>query len=141
MIKKILVGGLISLILVANSSANETLKAEMNVLSGILIDMQRGFVTNDKNATLDAVAKLKIEVKNTLGDASDIKKLLPENVKHKASTAVNSAKMINRHISEIEKVLTVKNMRMINRQMRSQKSFLDIQNQCFRCHNIVRDWE
>lgn len=141
MIKKVLISGLVSLSIATGLSANDLLKEEMNTMSGSLYDIQRGFLTNDKKYTIDSLAKFRKDVKSYLGDEKAIKKSLPENVKHKSSIAINSAKMIEKHASDIEKALSDKNLTMINRQMRTQKSFLEIQNQCFRCHNLVRDWE
>jgi len=141
MIKKILVSGLVSLSIATGAAAQEELIQEMNTLTGSLYEIQRGFLTNDKKMALDALANFEKDVKAYLGDEKSIKKLLPNEVKHKSSIAINSAKMINKHVVEIRKTLKDKNMTMINRQMRSQKAFLDIQNQCFRCHNLVRDWK
>jgi len=141
MIKIILLSGLIALSVITNVSAKNVTDKKTSSHLNSMYDMQRGFLTNDKKMTLDSLAKFKKEVKASIGDVDVINKLLPENIKHKSSTALNTANMINRHVVEIEKVLTEKNIRMINRQMRSQKAFLDIQNQCFRCHNLVKDWK
>jgi len=117
------------------------LKSEMNDLAGTVGALEMGFFTNDKKATLEAVTLLRKHVKEYLGDEASIKKTLPENLQYKSSIAINSAEMIEKSALEIELVLNDKNIRMINRQMTSQKAFLEIQNQCFRCHNLVRDWK
>ena len=140
MIKKILIGGLISLSIVTTVTAQEQLKSEMNALSGGLYNIERGFLTNDQKLTDESLAKLKKDVKTFLGDEKDIKKLLPEDLKHKSSIAINSANMISKSIDKIQKILKDSSLSPINRQMRSQKEFTSIQNQCFRCHNLVRDW-
>jgi len=140
MIKKILISGLISLSIASSASAMD-LKEGMNTLSGTLYEIQRGFLTNDKVLTQDSLTKFKKDIDSMLGDKQTITDLLPEDTKHKASIAINSAKMIDKSIADIQKVLADKNMRMINRQMKSQKAFLEIQKQCFRCHNLVRDWQ
>ena len=43
-------------------------------------------------------------------------KLLSEDIMHKSNIAINSAKMIS-------------------------KSILNIETECFRCHNLARDWK
>ena len=141
MLKKILVSGLVSLSIVTGVAAQEELINEMNILTGSLYEIQRGFLTNDKKMALDALSNFERDVKTYIGDEKSIKKLLPKEVQHKSSIAINSANMIGKHVKEIRKTLTDKNITMINRQMRSQKAFLGIQNQCFRCHNLVRDWK
>ena len=140
MFKKTLMSLVVCIGLSSSVSANE-LQNDMGILAGDLSGVQIGFFTNDKKATLEALDSLQIAVKKYLGDKDMITKLLPEEIKYKASIAVNSAEMIDKSIVKIKEVLKDKNMRMINRQMKTQKAFLEIQNQCFRCHNLVRDWQ
>ena len=140
MLKKTLMGGLVVLGLSTGLLGGE-LKVEMNQLAGTVTSLEMGFFTNDKKATLEAVSTLRQQVKEYLGDEASVKRTLPANLQYKSSIAVNSAEMIEKYASEIEKILNDKNMRMINRQMGTQKAFLEIQSQCFRCHNLVRDWK
>lgn len=141
MLKKTLLSLVVCVGLVSSVNAQEELKANMNTMASNLSSVQMGFFKNDKKATLASIIELKKNVYHILGDEKAITKMLPADVQYKSSIAVNTAELINRHIDEIEDILTDKNMRMINRQMRSQKAFLEIEKQCFRCHNLVRDWE
>ena len=143
MLKKTLVGIVVCLGLAGSAAAQESseLKVGMDALSGSVSALQMGFFTNDKKISLDAIAMLKKNVEKYLGNKATITKLLPEDEKYKASIAVNSAQMIEKYAAQIEKELSDKNMSAINREMSTQKAFLDIQNQCFRCHNLVRDWQ
>ena len=141
MFKKTLLSLVVCVGLVSSVSAQEELRADMNKMAADLTAVQIGFFANDKKGTLSSLMDLKGIVYKTIGDKKTITKLLPEEVQYKSSIAINSADLINRYIGEIEEILTDKNMRMINRQMRSQKAFLEIQKQCFRCHNLVRDWQ
>lgn len=111
------------------------------MLSATFSSVEQGFLTNDKKATLKALDSFQKEVDELLGDKKNITRLLPEDLKHKSSMATNTATSIDKYIDEIRVILKDKNMRMINRQNRSQKAFVNIQQQCFRCHNMVRDWE
>ncbi len=142
MFKKVLVSGLVSLSIVSSVSANGyDLKTNMAMLSATFSSVEQGFLTNDKKATLKALDSFQKEVDELLGDKKNITRLLPEDLKHKSSMATNTATSIDKYIDEIRVILKDKNMRMINRQNRSQKAFVNIQQQCFRCHNMVRDWE
>ena len=143
MLKKTLVSVIVCLGLSSTvvSAGNAELKEGMGALSGSVSALQMGFFTNDKKVTLDAVQTLRENVHKYLGDKKKITSLLPAELQYKSSIAVNSAQMIEKNALIIEKALADKNMRMINRQMSTQKALLEIQNQCFRCHNLVRDWE
>lgn len=143
MLKKTLVSIVVCLGLSSSAFAQESmnLKEGMGALSGSVSALEMGFLTNDKKATLEAVKMLRENVKKYMGDNDTIIKLLPEEVKYKSSIALNSAQMIEKYAAEIKKSLSDKSINGINRQMNTQKAFLEIQNQCFRCHNLVRDWE
>ena len=141
MLRKTLLSLVLCAGLVSSVSAQEELKADMGKMAGELTAVQMGFFSNDKKGTLSSLMALKSTVYNTIGDKDTITKLLPEDVRYKSSIAINSAELINRSISDIENILKDKNMRMIDRQMKSQKAFMEIEKQCFRCHNLVRDWQ
>lgn len=143
MLKKTLMSIVVCLGVASSGVAQDSinLKEGMGALSGSVSALEMGFFTNDKKATLEAVKMLRTNVEKYIGTKERVTKLLPENLRYKSSIAVNSANMIDKYALEIEKSLNDKNMRMINRQMSTQKAFLEIQNQCFRCHNLVRDWE
>jgi len=154
MIKKILISGLLSVCVASSLSAAEPkaveskvvkpkaveLKEGMNAMSGSLYDLQRSLLTNDKKVALSATKKLRTQLDSVIGNEKTIKALLPEEVKHKSSIAINSAHLIEKAITKIEKTLNDRTMNAINKQMRTQKAYLAIQTQCFRCHNLVRDW-
>lgn len=139
MLKKTLTSIVVSCTLATGVMAAD-LKEDMGYLTTHLAEVQMGLFTNNVKQTLESTKLLKEHVHKTLGDEDSVKKLLPENVKHKASIAVNSAEIIEKNVKIIEKALKDTNSRMINRQMKSQKAFEEIQTQCFRCHNLVRDW-
>jgi len=143
MLKKTLVSIVVCLGLAGSVSAQEgtTLKADMGELSGNISTLQMGFFTNDRKVTFEAIKTLRANVKKFMGDKATITKLLPSNIKYKSSIAVNSAHMIDKYAAQIEKDLQDRSMSAINREMNTQKAFLEIQNQCFRCHNLVRDWQ
>ena len=140
MLKKTLVSLGLSLCLVSSLSANEELKANMIKLSDSMTKAQSGFYANDKKTVLEAILQLRKDSKAVLSNKKKITELLPEKIKYKASIAINTAELIERYADQIEYTLQDNNMRTINQQMRTQKAFGDIQKQCFRCHNLVRDW-
>lgn len=141
MLKKKFVSLVFSLGLITSVVANDELKGEMRIIADSLSKAQMGFFSNNKAAALSSLEKLRGDVKKTIGDEEKIISLLPDELKYKSSIAVNSARLIERNIDLIEEILKKKNIRMINRQMTTQKALQDIQAQCFRCHNLVRDWE
>ena len=139
MLKKALISLVVSYGLATSAVAGE-LKADMDGLASNLVEIQMGFFTNNTELTLKSTKTLKEHVHRVLGNEDAITKLLPENVKHKASIALNSAEIIEKNVKIIEDAYKDPNSRAINKQMKSQKAFIEIQNQCFRCHNLVRDW-
>ena len=109
----------------------------MKTLVDSMHSIEYGFLTNDKNITKNSIDNFKVQINKIFNSEDIIKNFLPHKLKHKSSTAINSVKIINRSILEIEKVLADENIRVVNRQRRTQKSFLEIQNQCYRCHNLM----
>ena len=140
MLKKTLMSLVLSLGLTSSLVANEELRANMLELGASMSAAQAGFFANDKKAVLAAVLQLRKDSKTILSDKKKVIQLLPDDVKYKASIAINSAELIAKYADEIEYTLQDRNMRMINQQMRTQKAFREIEKQCFRCHNLVRDW-
>ena len=140
MLKKTLLGLVISLGLSSNLVASD-LKADMAQIGATMTEANMGFLTNNKAATLAAIIKLKKEAHGVFTDKKTITALLPDDVKYKASIAINSAQLIEKYTTQIEEDLNNRSLRMINKQMRTQKAFVEIQKQCFRCHNLVRDWQ
>lgn len=141
MFKKTLLSLVVCVGFTSSAIAQDELKADMGKMASELSSVQIGFFANDRKGTLASLMALKETVDKSIGDKKTITNLLPEDVKYKSSIAINSAELIDKYIDEIETILKDKDMRMINRQMDSQKAFLEIQKQCFRCHNLVRDWE
>lgn len=140
MFKKILLSLVLCLGLSSSVIAAD-LKKDMDELAKNMAELQMGFYTNDKAMTLNIVSKLTKHVEKTFADEETITALLPNELKYKASIAINSAIIIARDLKDIQTTLADKNMRMIRRQIRTQKALINIQNQCFRCHNLVRSWE
>jgi len=141
MLKKTLLTLVLGLGLSSSLYAGQQLKIDMQQLSATMTEAQIGFFTNDKASTLATIVRLNKETSEILGNKKTITALLPDAVKYKASIAINSAAMISKYSKEIEDILNNKNMRAIDKEMKTQKAFINIQNQCFRCHNLVRDWK
>ncbi|MDA3947166.1 MAG: hypothetical protein PF439_10865 [Helicobacteraceae bacterium] len=142
MLKKVLISGLFCLSIATTANANGyDLATNMKMLASTFLSVQEGFLSNDKASTLVALDKFQKEVDDLLGDKRNIERLLPEDLKHKASMATNTATLMDKYVNEIREDLNDKDMSMIDRQNKTQKIFLNIEGQCFRCHNMVRDWE
>jgi hypothetical protein len=142
MLKKVLISGLFCLSIATTANANGyDLATNMKMLASTFLSVQEGFLSNDKASTLVALDKFQKEVDDLLGDKRNIERLLPEDLKHKASMATNTATLMDKYVNEIREDLNDKDMSMIDRQNKTPKIFLNIEGQCFRCHNMVRDWE
>ena len=139
--KKILVSFIVALGLATIVNANDTLKSNMDGMAGSLSAAQMGFFSDSEEAIIASVKDLKAYVNKVVGDEKAIIKLLPENMKYKSAIAIQSANIIKKNIAIMEKNLTDKSVRTIDKHMRTQKAFVEIEKQCFKCHNLVRDWE
>ena len=139
MLKKVL-GTIVGVGLVTSLSA-ETLKYDMTVLYNSFSSVQRSFFLNDPDQAVRLLADLKSKSYRILGNEKKIVKLLPEDLKHKSKIAINSGKLIAQYIDEIEAVYYDKSLNGIQAEVKAQQALLNIQNQCYKCHNLVRDWE
>ena len=136
MFKKLLLGFIVTFTLTSNIIAKDESKSGMELLVADLSEAQMNFFKNDIKASLAAILKLQKNIKNIIGNKERVKELLPIELQYKVSTARNSAVMIKHSINTIISALKDKNMRIQNRQRRTQRAFLEIQSQCFRCHNL-----
>jgi septal ring factor EnvC (AmiA/AmiB activator) len=140
MLKKTVAGLVLGASLVSGLYA-ETLKHDMNVLATSLATVQRAFLLNDKENSIRLLADLKKNITHTLGNKEKVVNLLPDELKYKSRIAVNSGKMINQYIQMIDEIYADKNLKPIEAEMAAQDALLNIQAQCYKCHNLVRDWD
>lgn len=140
MLKKSLVSLVISAGIVSSLNA-ETLKHDMNVLATSLSSVQRAFLLNDRKKSVRLLADLKKNITHTLGSKEKVVNLLPDELKYKSRIAVNSGKMINQYIQQIDEIYGDKSLTNVKAQMEAQDALLNIQVQCYKCHNLVRDWD
>ena len=140
MLKKTIAGLVLGASLVSGLNA-ETLKYDMNLLATSLADVQRAFLLNDREESVRLLKDLKKNITHTLGDKEKVVNLLPKDLKYKSRIAVNSGKMINHYINQIDEVYADKSLSHIKAQMEAQDALLNIQVQCYKCHNLVRDWD
>ena len=139
MFKKSIAGVVISLSIVSSLNA-EVLKQDMDALESSLIAVQHGFLLNDRKTALLLLADFKKNVNKVLGSKEKVVSLLPDKLKNKSSIALNSGKMIDSYLQEIDSIANDKNLTPIKARIKAQEAFLNIQTQCFKCHNLVRDW-
>ncbi|MEN8146178.1 MAG: hypothetical protein ABFR02_01005 [Campylobacterota bacterium] len=134
-IKTLIVTGLVS----GLSAADYDLKSNMHQMSMEMHAVQQGIMSNSDEATLDALKRFKSSVNHLLGDTDNITKLLPDSKKAKAPMAVNSAHTINLYMDEISAAINNKELNDLQKHNKIQKAYMDIQGQCFHCHNLARD--
>ena len=134
-IKALIVTGLVS----GLSAADYDLKKNMQQISMEMLALQQGIMSSDDKATLSALKQFKSSVNELLGDKESITKLMPANKKDKAPMAVNSAHTLNLYMDEISAAINDKNLNDLEKQSKTQKAYINIQGQCFHCHNLARD--
>ena len=134
-IKALIVTGLAS----GLSAADYDLKKNMQQMSMEMLALQQGIMSSDDKATLSALKQFKSSVNELLGDKESITKLMPANKKDKAPMAVNSAHTLNLYMDEISAAINDKNLNDLEKQSKTQKAYINIQGQCFHCHNLARD--
>jgi len=139
MFKKALVSLVVSAGIVSSLNA-ETLKHDMNILATSLSSVQRAFLLNDREKSVRLLIDLKKNITHTLGNKEKVVNLLPDELKFKSRIAINSGKMINQYIEQIDAIYEDKSLKHIEAQMEAQDALLNIQVQCYKCHNLVRDW-
>ncbi|WP_457744969.1 hypothetical protein [Sulfurimonas sp.] len=140
MFKKTLVSLVVSAGIVSSLNA-ETLKHDMNILATSLSSVQRAFLLNDREKSVRLLVNLKKNITHTLGSTKKVINLLPDKLKYKSRIAVNSGKMINQYIHQIDDIYADKSLTNIQAEMEAQDALLNIQVQCYKCHNLVRDWD
>ena len=140
MFKKALVSLVVSAGIVSSLNA-ETLKHDMNILATSLSSVQRAFLLNDREKSVRLLIDLKKNITHTLGSKEKVINLLPDKLKYKSRIAVNSGKMITQYIAQIDAIYADKSLKHIEAQMEAQDALLNIQVQCYKCHNLVRDWD
>ena len=140
MLKKTLVGLVISAGLVSSLGA-ESLKYDMEILAANLASTQRAFLLNDKKQSVKLLADLKKSIHHTLGSKEKVVALLPKDVKYRSRIAVHSGRMITQYIDQIDEVFADKKISNLEAEMETQDALLHIQAQCYKCHNLVRDWD
>ena len=140
MLKKTLVSVVVSLGLVSSLSA-DSLKGKMDMMANSMSSIQYAYLANNREMAIQALAGLKKTVDSALSSEDYIRKMLPKALKQRSSIAINSARLISENISKIEAIAVDKKTSAIKREMKAQEAFANIQEQCFRCHNLVRDWK
>ena len=141
MLNKILITAVATVCIVSNLSATEKIKTEMGVLTNSLASVQRAFMENDRDKSIRLLADLKISINKVLGSERKVLKLLPKELQEKSKIALNTGRIINENIASIEAIYFDDSLTNIQAQMNSQEKILDIQRQCYKCHNLVRDWD
>ena len=140
MLKKTLIGLVVGASIVSSLSA-ETLKKDMDGMANSLASVQRGFLLNDRDKTIVLLADLKKKIVHTLGTSKKVLSLLPDSMKYKSRIALNSGKMINTYIGQIDDIYKDHTLTPIKAEVKAQEALVNIQIQCYKCHNLVRDWK
>lgn len=140
MFKKVLVGTVIGLGMFSSVGA-ETLKYDMSVLYNNFSAVQRSYFVNNSKQAMKLLTDLKMNTDRVLGNEEKIKALLPSELQHKSKIATTSGRLIMEEINKIEAIYYDKSLNRIQAAVKAQEALTNIQVQCFKCHNLVRDWD
>jgi len=140
MLKKSLVSFLLGLGFVSVLNAGD-LKNDMSQMSRLVNTIQYGFLANKQDSLKRAVPELRKYVQSLLDNQDEMIKRLPKGTQYKSSIAVNSGELIVKYAEEIEKQLNDPKEKMITRHLKAQEALSKMEFQCFRCHNLIRDWD
>jgi len=139
MVKKILVGIVVSASIVSALSA-DTLKDGMKKLEHSFLSVQGAYLLNDRDNAMKALSDLRINVHHYLGTDEKVRTLLPKDLKDREKIGVNSGRLIKESITKIENIYFSQNLNKIQAEVKAQDELINIEKQCFKCHNLVRDW-
>ncbi len=138
--KRTLLTGLIALALSTTTLSAFDLKSNMLMLNAELNEVQQGFITSNEAGVSDAIKRFAKNANDLLGNKDKIAAMLPKGKEHKATEAVNSARIIAHNVQIIEDAISNKhNLSERVRREEAQRAYTYIEHACFNCHNIVRD--
>ena len=129
--KKILIG--LSVVAALGLQASDTIGSNMKVMRDGLVEIQDGFLYNDKKRVLDGIVQIE-KANKIFHDRKSVSKYLPADKKRLANVALLSSKSLDHSLAEMRLYI---NNDKINEASAASNSV--IQN-CTRCHAVVRGW-
>ena len=125
---------LASLLFANVSFAEDTIiKTNMKDMRDSMNQINDGFFYNKKDKIMGGLKLLRTA--NKIFDTqADVKKYLPQKVKHMSGMSLNTAKRMN---SNMDKLIKFVNK---NKLSKASKVYSDIIDSCTSCHAIVRGW-
>ncbi|MGB6020555.1 MAG: hypothetical protein WBF77_13265 [Sulfurimonadaceae bacterium] len=140
MSKNVIAAGFTALVLSFTSLSAYDLKSNMLQLNTELSEVQRAFLSSDKEGVKNSINRFAQHAQELLGNKEKFAEMLPKEKKHKANEAVMSAQIISHNVQIILDAVDNKyNQSGQIRREESQRAYTYIEHACFRCHNIVRD--
>ncbi len=115
------------------ANANDVMQKSMSIMEKGMTQIQQGFLNNNLNLIKDG-AKQVAEGNKLFSDKKVIEQFLPDNKKHMANVAANTAERISLDLNSLD--LNLNNKAYID----AANSYSDMLNACSRCHSIVRNW-
>jgi len=138
--KRTLLTGLIALALSTSTLSAFDLKSNMLMLNAELNEVQQGFMTSNQEGVSNAIKRFAKNAQDLLGNKDKFASMLPKGKEHRATEALNSARIISHNVQIIEDAIANKhNVSERKRREESQRAYTYIEHACFNCHNIVRD--
>lgn len=106
---------------------------KMKDMRDAMHEINDGFFYNNKVGILKGIDKLK-EANKIFGTMQDVKKYLPEKIKHMSGISFNNARKITMNLDNMENYIQAGKFNQ------AASSYTDIVNSCTACHAIVRGW-
>ncbi|MBD3794303.1 MAG: hypothetical protein IE916_02950 [Epsilonproteobacteria bacterium] len=129
--KKILIG--LSIVTALGLSANDVMSANMKSMRDGLVEIQDGFLYNNKDGVLKGIAKIE-EANKMFHDKESVAKYLPANKERLSSVALLSSKHLNSNLLEMKEYINQ------NQLLEASSVHSDVVRNCTRCHAIIRGW-
>lgn len=122
----------LSMVAVMSLGASD-IGANMKHMRDGLLEMQDGFLYNNKDAVIAGIAKVK-KSNEAFHDKESVATYLPADKKHLGAVTLLSAKRLNADLDAMSEYLGQSNM------LEAAAIHSDVMKDCTRCHAIVRGW-
>lgn len=116
----------------ASLFANEALIKNMHDMEQGMDYIQKGYLYNNIELVKNGIAE--IQKANKILEKMDTATYLPDNKKHMANIAQNSAKKMDESLATMQKLIDEKEV------AKSHDAYADVLSNCVICHSVVRNW-
>lgn len=109
------------------------INTNMQSMKDGLVEIQDGFLYNNKNGVVSGIAKIK-EANEIFHDKESVAKYLPKEKKKLGAVTLLSAKRLSADLDAMSEYISEGKM------LEAAEIHSDVMKDCTRCHAIVRGW-